>query len=49
MEERTIRQIQGEVDLWVNQFKKPYFSPLSQLACMVEEIGGSTHFKYYVW
>lgn len=36
---KTIEEIQKEVDVWVNQFEKPYFSPLSQLASMTEELG----------
>lgn len=36
---KTIADIQKEVDTWVNQFEKPYFSPLSQLASLTEELG----------
>lgn len=36
---KTIDEIQKEVDIWVNQFEKPYFSPLSQLASITEELG----------
>lgn len=32
-------KIQKEVDKWANQFEKPYFSHLSMLACMTEELG----------
>lgn len=39
MEERTLKEIQKEVDVWASQFKKPYFEPLSQLASMIEEVG----------
>ncbi len=30
---------QKEVDEWAQQLKKPYWSPLSQLARMIEEVG----------
>lgn len=36
---RTIAEMQKEVDDWANQFEKPYFSPLSLLAALVEEVG----------
>ncbi|MCX4364551.1 MAG: nucleotide pyrophosphohydrolase [Bacilli bacterium] len=36
---RTIDSWQKEVDDWANQFEKPYFSPLSLLAALVEEVG----------
>ena len=36
---RTIEKWQREVDDWANQFEKPYFSPLSLLAALVEEVG----------
>ncbi len=31
--------MQKEVDEWASQFKKPYFSPLSRMAALTEEIG----------
>ncbi len=37
--EKTIAEIQKEVDEWAQQFEKPYFSPLSMLATMTEELG----------
>lgn len=37
--EKTITQMQKEVDDWAQQFEKPYFSPLSMLATMTEELG----------
>ncbi len=37
--EKTISEIQKEVDDWAQQFEKPYFSPLSMLATMTEELG----------
>lgn len=36
---KTMDEIQKEVDVWVNQFEKTYFSPLSQLASITEELG----------
>ena len=35
----TLSTIQKEVDEWARQFTKPYFSPLSQVLCMQEELG----------
>lgn len=35
----TIRELQKQVYNWAKQFKKPYFSPLSQMAAMIEEVG----------
>ena len=37
--EKSLEQIQSEVDTWAQQFKKPYFSPLSMIATMAEELG----------
>ncbi len=37
--EKTLTQIQKEVDEWANQFKTPYFAPLSRMAAMTEEVG----------
>ncbi len=34
--EKTISQIQKDVDDWAQQFEKPYFSPLSMVATMTE-------------
>jgi NTP pyrophosphatase (non-canonical NTP hydrolase) len=39
MEDKTLKQVQNEVDDWANQFAKPYFEPLSRMACMTEEVG----------
>jgi len=36
---KTLEQIQNEVDVWAHQFEKPYFSPLSMIATMAEELG----------
>ncbi|KQX68730.1 MULTISPECIES: nucleotide pyrophosphohydrolase [unclassified Paenibacillus] len=39
MSERTLKDIQLEVDTYISQFKEGYFSPLSMLARMSEEVG----------
>lgn len=35
----NIISMQKEVDNWANQFDKPYFSPLSRMAALTEEVG----------
>jgi len=37
--ERTLADIQRDVDEYISQFKEGYFSPLSMLARMTEEVG----------
>ncbi len=37
--EKNLTQIQKEVDHWVQQYEKPYFSPLSMMAALMEEVG----------
>ncbi|MHC5218033.1 nucleotide pyrophosphohydrolase [Enterococcus sp. LJL128] len=37
--EKTLEQMQQEVDNYIQQFKTGYFSPLSQLARLTEEVG----------
>ena len=37
--EKSMEQMQKEVDIWAHQFEKPYFSQLSMIATMVEEMG----------
>lgn len=37
--DKTLSQIQTEIDEWANQFTKPYFEPLSRMAAMTEEVG----------
>ncbi|SDC41529.1 NTP pyrophosphatase, house-cleaning of non-canonical NTPs [Paenibacillus sp. UNCCL117] len=37
--ERTLRDLQDEVHAYISQFKEGYFSPLSMLARMTEEVG----------
>ncbi len=35
----TLKNLQEEVDKWAQQFKKPYWEPLSQMARLTEETG----------
>jgi NTP pyrophosphatase (non-canonical NTP hydrolase) len=37
--DKTMKDLQAEVDRYISQFKEGYFSPLSMLARMTEEIG----------
>ncbi|MFC5403783.1 nucleotide pyrophosphohydrolase [Cohnella soli] len=37
--ERTLADIQRDVDAYISQFKEGYFSPLAMLARMSEEVG----------
>lgn len=37
--EKTVKQVQEEVDAYIGQFKEGYFSPLAMLARMTEELG----------
>lgn len=39
MPDKTVRQLQHEVDQYISQFKEGYFSPLAMLARMSEEVG----------
>ncbi|WP_377888817.1 nucleotide pyrophosphohydrolase [Alkalihalobacillus sp. R86527] len=39
MSDKTIKDMQEEVDQYISQFKEGYFSPLSMLARMTEELG----------
>jgi NTP pyrophosphatase (non-canonical NTP hydrolase) len=39
MSKRTLQELQEEVDRYISQFKEGYFSPLSMLARMSEEVG----------
>ncbi|MFC4302863.1 nucleotide pyrophosphohydrolase [Cohnella boryungensis] len=39
LQEKTLADIQREVDAYISQFKEGYFSPLSMLARMTEEVG----------
>ena len=36
---KSLEEMQKEVDIWAHQFEKPYFSPLSMIGTMVEELG----------
>ena len=37
--DKTLREVQKDVDKWAQQFKEPYFPPLSRMAAMTEEVG----------
>lgn len=37
--ERTLKEMQLEVDAYIQQFKTGYFSPLAQMARLTEEVG----------
>ncbi len=39
MKDKTLKEIQQEVDQYINQFKEGYFHPLSMLARLTEEVG----------
>lgn len=39
MSNKTIKEMQNEVDQYISQFKEGYFSPLAMLARMTEELG----------
>jgi NTP pyrophosphatase (non-canonical NTP hydrolase) len=39
MSEKTLKDIQQEVDRYIGQFKEGYFRPLAMLARMSEEVG----------
>jgi len=39
MSEKTMQEMQKEVDHYISQFKEGYFSPLAMLARMTEELG----------
>lgn len=39
MTEKSLAEMQREVDRYISQFKEGYFSPLSMLARMSEEVG----------
>ena len=39
MQQKTLLELQQEVDRYIAQFKEGYFSPLSLLARMTEEVG----------
>lgn len=38
-DQKTVAQLQEEVDTYISQFKEGYFSPLAMLARMTEELG----------
>jgi NTP pyrophosphatase (non-canonical NTP hydrolase) len=37
--DKTVKELQQEVDQYIGQFKEGYFSPLAMLARMTEELG----------
>ncbi|WP_042355284.1 nucleotide pyrophosphohydrolase [Bacillus rubiinfantis] len=37
--EKTLKELQVEVDTYISQFKEGYFSPLAMLARLSEELG----------
>lgn len=39
MNEKSLKEMQTEVDEYIGQFKEGYFSPLAMLARMTEEVG----------
>jgi NTP pyrophosphatase (non-canonical NTP hydrolase) len=39
MADKTMKQLQREVDEYIGQFKEGYFSPLAMLARLTEELG----------
>ena len=39
MTEKTLSEIQREVDQYIGQFKEGYFSPLALMARLTEEVG----------
>ncbi|AWB44988.1 nucleotide pyrophosphohydrolase [Paenibacillus sp. CAA11] len=39
MAEKSLAELQREVDAYISQFKEGYFSPLTMLARMSEEVG----------
>lgn len=36
---RTLKDYQAEIDEWAQTLEKPYWSPMSQLARLIEEVG----------
>ena len=39
MNEKTMQEMQKEVDNYISQFKEGYFSPLAMVARLTEELG----------
>ncbi|MCF8009920.1 MAG: nucleotide pyrophosphohydrolase [Clostridiales bacterium] len=35
----NLKEMQQDVDEWINQFEEGYWHPLSMLACLTEEVG----------
>ncbi|MFD1030855.1 nucleotide pyrophosphohydrolase [Metaplanococcus flavidus] len=38
-QEKTVKQLQQEVDNYISQFKEGYFTPLEMIARLTEELG----------
>ncbi|MFF2752703.1 nucleotide pyrophosphohydrolase [Psychrobacillus sp. NPDC058041] len=38
-ENKTLNELQNEVDIYINQFKEGYFPPMELLARLTEELG----------
>jgi len=39
MADKTLKQYQKEIDTWAQNLETPYWSPMSQLARLIEEVG----------
>jgi NTP pyrophosphatase (non-canonical NTP hydrolase) len=39
MHDKTLKQLQQEVDQYISQFKEGYFGPMTMVARMAEEVG----------
>jgi len=39
MREKTMAELQREVDAYISQFKEGYFSPIALVARLAEELG----------
>jgi len=39
MKDKSLNEVQTEIDGWINQFTESYFPPLSRMAAMTEEVG----------
>lgn len=37
--DKTVKELQAEVDTYISQFKEGYFSPLAMIARLTEELG----------
>lgn len=39
VKDKTVKELQAEVDTYISQFKEGYFSPLAMVARLTEELG----------